>query len=256
MTISGCFLRHGKSRQSPQRHLLRVFRHLLSGPWEQVDLCSIASTVASSVASSFVRKTDARLCFRHSRTSRVGNVRASSRAREVTPMPLSPQGLIQLKGSRMVFTLKAKPWKVMPRRTAIPILPNLLLLTQTPRFMGLRSAITPQSAAGADHDFFQGGHIFGHGQPCRMEIDDAIPDKLAGSVECDVATPLHMEDRDPGLLQKALGDGEVLASASAAQSENRRVFQEHDDIRVQDRRVPGGNQLNLQSPGVRVIQRR
>ncbi len=44
-------------------------------------------------------------------------------------MPLSPQGLIQENGSSEMFTLKAKPWKVMPRRTAIPTLPNLLLLT-------------------------------------------------------------------------------------------------------------------------------
>ena len=139
---------------------------------------------------------------------------------DVIITPWSPQGLTHVKGSRSVFTFKARPWKDTERRTAMPMLPILFGPTQAPRLRGFRSALMAHSA--------------------RAVIGD-------------VSSPLHVDEGDTARSEKGFGHLEVRMTSSSSKGKNGRVLQKEHHVVFQQVVLPGIDEAQLQRPGLPVV---
>ena len=106
-----------------------------------------------------------------------------------------PQGLIQPKGSISVLTFRARPWKLTPRLTVMPMLPSLSPSSQTPRLAGSVPASMPQSTGRKDHGLFEAGDEVNDLQAPAIEVDDRIDHQLTRPVVGDVAPPVRGHHR-------------------------------------------------------------
>ena len=61
-------------------------------------------------------------------------------------------------------------------------------------------------------------------------MEDRIDDQLAPAVEGDIAAPLDMDQGDPPLGKKLLGDLQMLPAAAPAEGEGARVLGDEKEV--------------------------
>ena len=89
-----------------------------------------------------------------------------------------------------------------------------------------------------NQNFFQPAHIFDRAQSFALavrrgetaQIENGIADKLSGAVKSDISAAITLEDLNSA-LRKEFGRGEnVIPLRIAAQSDDRRVFEQKQDV--------------------------
>ena len=114
----------------------------------------------------------------------------------------------------------------------------------------IAGGVNAEFGRSSDHDFFQPFHIGGDRQPGGAQVNDRVSDQLTRTVKCDVAAAFHVHYRDLCFLENSFRDPDICQSAPAAESEDRRMFREKENI-CRDR--PGAycsNQTQLKVMGL------
>ena len=92
--------------------------------------------------------------------------------------------------------------------------------------------------AGADQDFFQAAHVLDRAQGLALavgrgdaaQIENGIADELAGTVERDVAAAIAFEYFHAALGQQFGRSDDVFLLGIAAESDDRRVFEQKKNV--------------------------
>src|SRR5207247_4419332 len=87
-----------------------------------------------------------------------------------------------------------------------------------------------QAVAGEcpDQDLLQVPEVARHVTPVRAQVQNRIPDQLAGPVVGDLTAPTRVGDRHTPLPERRLAEQDVLAAGIPAQRDHRRVLEEEE----------------------------
>ncbi len=79
-----------------------------------------------------------------------------------------------------------------------------------------------------------------------LEVEDRVADELAGAVEGDVATTLHLVELDAALTEELRRRGEMLVLRRAAERDHRRMLQQEQHVLLEASRDARGRDRPLQ----------
>jgi hypothetical protein len=109
-----------------------------------------------------------------------------------------------------------------------------------------------EAVKGAYQHFFEAAHVLARAEAAALQVENWIPDDLAGAVEGDVAATVGLDDVGAAPLELVRRDKKVLRADAAAEGVHRWVLYKHEGI-VSTTTYRGGHSFLL-LPGLPVAK--